>query len=194
MTSENVAEEAELVVRAQRGDRAAFDALVTRYKDVLYRFIRRYVGQTDDAYDILQNCFVSAWEGLDRFDPARPLLAWLRAIALNKCRDFGRRQKVRRVFLKAFAIEQSISDLVSTQPADGAEDDAFRLAKLDNAIAELPTRYKEPLLLTVVNGLSHQEAAEVLGITSKAVEMRLYRARRNILQAMTGAVERDGQT
>jgi RNA polymerase sigma factor (sigma-70 family) len=192
VTSENAAEEAELVVRAQRGDRAAFDILVTRYKDVLYRFIRRYVGQTDDAYDILQNCFVSAWEGLGRFDPARPLLTWLRVIALNKCRDFGRRQKVRRAFLNAFAIEQSTSDLVSTQPAAGAEEDAFRLAKLDHAIAALPTRYKEPLLLTVVNGLSHQEAAEILGITSKAVEMRLYRARRNILQAMTAAVVRDG--
>jgi RNA polymerase sigma-70 factor (ECF subfamily) len=180
-------------MRAKSGDRAAFDILVTRHKDILYRFIRRYVGQADDAYDILQNCFVSAWEGLDRFDPARPLLAWLRVIALNKCRDFGRRQKVRRVFLKAFASEQSGQDSMRAQLGGEADDDALRLAKLDKAIAELPTRYKEPLLLTVVSGLSHQEAAEVLGTSSKAVEMRLYRARRRILQAMAVAVERDGE-
>jgi RNA polymerase sigma factor (sigma-70 family) len=193
VTSGNATSDADLVMRAKSGDRAAFDILVTRHKDILYRFIRRYVGQADDAYDILQNCFVSAWEGLDRFDPARPLLAWLRVIALNKCRDFGRRQKVRRVFLKAFASEQSGQDSMRAQLGGEADDDALRLANLDKAIAELPARYKEPLLLTVVSGLSHQEAAEVLGTSSKAVEMRLYRARRRILQAMAVAVERDGQ-
>lgn len=176
----------DLARRAQRGDRAAFESLVRRHKDALYRFVRRYIGQADDAYDVLQNCLVAAWLGLPRYDPARAFAPWLRAIALNKCRDFGRRQTVRRLFLKVFA-----DDPASDQPfGDGqdTENDAVRandrLSRLDRAIADLPALYKEPLLLTTVSGLSHEEAAILLKTTPKAVEMRLYRARRKLRTAL----------
>ena len=171
---------------AKAGDREAFDRLVRRHKDGLYRFIRRYIGSADDAYDVLQNCFVSAWSGLPRYDAARPFLPWLRTIALNKCRDFGRRQKVRRLVLGAFARETDTEP--STEAQDRALDqdaiEAGRLSALDRAIADLPAFYKEPLLLTTVSGLSHQETAEMLDTTAKAVEMRIYRARRKILAAV----------
>jgi RNA polymerase sigma-70 factor (ECF subfamily) len=61
-----------------------------RHKGWLYQFIRRYVADRDDAYDVLQESFVSAWSALSRFDPERPFEAWLRRIALNKCRDRAR--------------------------------------------------------------------------------------------------------
>ena len=167
---------------AKDGNRDAFELLVRRHKVSIYGFVRRYVGQGDDAYDILQNCFVSAWMGLARYDPARPFLPWLRVIALNKCRDFARRKKVRKLILKAFAAEAEASS-----PAEVLVDldaEAERLSRLDKAIARLPAFYKEPLLLTTVSGLSHIEAAEELGTTPKAIEMRLYRARRKILSDM----------
>jgi RNA polymerase sigma factor (sigma-70 family) len=173
-----------LAASAKQGNRAAFDSLVRRYKDPIYRFVRRYIGQPDDAYDVLQNCFIAAWEGLSRYDTERPFLPWLRVIALNKCRDFGRRQKVRRLFLKAFANEPVPDVNTSPNGTDDAEADTAKLAALDRAIADLPPLFKEPLLLTLVSGLSHQEAAKMLGTTSKGVEMRLYRARRKIQQAM----------
>jgi len=69
---------------------------MARHKGWLYQFIRRYVADRDDAYDVLQESFVSAWGALGRFDPERPLEAWLRRIALNKCRDRARRSAVRR--------------------------------------------------------------------------------------------------
>lgn len=171
---------------AKAGDRDAFDRLVRRHKDGLYRFIRRYIGQTDDAYDVLQNCFVSAWSGLPRYDAARPFLPWLRTIALNKCRDFGRRQKVRRLVLGAFARETDSEHSTEAQERslDQETIEAGRLRALDRAIADLPPFYKEPLLLTTVSGLSHQETAEMLDTTPKAVEMRIYRARRKILAAV----------
>ena len=167
-----------LAARAGRGDRRAFERLVRRHRSALYRFVRRYAGQRDDAYDILQETFVAAWLSSSRFDPSRPFLPWLRIIALNKCRDFGRRQMVRRLLLRATRAEPDTSDLWNSE--GDVRSDADRLAQLDRAVAALPAFYKEPLLLTLVSGLSHQEAAEILHTTAKAIEMRIYRAKRKL--------------
>jgi len=186
VTSGSAESDEHIAARAKTGDRIAFDLLVKRHKDGMYRFVRRYVGQSDDAYDVLQNCFVAAWSGLARYDPARPFLPWLRTVALNKCRDFGRRQAVRRLVLRTFALERGQEQ--TTEPQEEAQnadrDEAARLAELDRVIADLPAFYKEPLLLTTVSGLSHQEAAALLKTTSKAIEMRIYRARRKIVEAI----------
>lgn len=182
-----------LAGRARGGDRAAFEALVRRHKSGLYAFVRRYMGSADDAYDALQETFVAAWLALGRYDPARPFLPWMRTIALNKCRDAARRLKVRRLLARAFRFEQQGND--STEMLDRAREEdaaqAERLAELDRAVAALPALYKEPLLLTLVSGLSHKEAAEQLGTTAKAIEMRLARGRR-ALQAMLEKSRRDG--
>lgn len=87
-----------LVGRAVEGDARAFASIVSRYKAPLYRFIRRYVGNEDDAYDLLQQTYVAAWSSLSRYDPERPLRTWLHAIAINKCRDHARKLKVRWLF------------------------------------------------------------------------------------------------
>jgi RNA polymerase sigma-70 factor (ECF subfamily) len=176
----------DLADRARHGDRSAFEVLVRRHKAGLYRFVRRYVGQSDDAYDVLQDAMVAAWLGLGRYDPMRPFLPWLRTITLNKCRDFGRRQAVRRVFLRLLAQDHMAHQETATVPnaPDGPAVLDDRLDRLDRAIASLPRLYKEPLLLTTVSGLSHEDAALALKTTSKAIEMRLYRARRKLRAAM----------
>lgn len=175
-----------LAARAKSGDRAAFDALVRRHKDALYGFVRRYVGTIDESYDVLQDTFVAAWLGLKRYDPDRPFLPWLRTVALNKCRDVGRRQTVRRLFLRAFAREtadaQTTAHLDRERDAEAEFDQRF--ARLDRAIAALPALYKEPLLLTTVSGLSHKEAAAMLKTTPKAIEMRLARARARLATSL----------
>lgn len=183
VTTQGVGDQA-LAASAARGDRAAFNALIGRHKEPLYRFVRRYVGQADDAYDVLQDSFVAAWTALHRYDPNRPFTPWLYRIALNKCRDHGRRQAVRRALLRMVSVEpqeapQSDAELVEAE-AQATE----RLRHLNRAIADLPARYKEPLLLIAMEGRSHDEAAQILGISSKAVEMRLYRARQYLREAM----------
>lgn len=183
MTAEGREPDEDIAARAKKGDRHAFDLLVQRHKSELYRFVRRYVGQSDDAQDVLQSCLVSAWMGLARYDPGRPFVPWLRIVALNKCRDFGRRQTVRRLFLRAFAndVAGQIPVGVSAEAGDSEAEYAERLTRLDRAISELPALYKDPLLLTAVSGLTQLEAAEILKTTPKAIEMRLYRARRKLL-------------
>lgn len=174
-----------LTTRAVKGDRAAFGQFVQRHQEPLYRFIRRYVGDPDEAYDLLQESFVAAWQALGRYDPARPASTWLRRIALNKCRDWGRRRAVRRFFYGAVDIDTANPAALA---AETNPDHDIQLARLDQAIAALPPQLKEPLLLTLFEGMAHDEAGRTLGITAKAVETRLYRARKLLAAAMEDTV------
>ena len=120
----------------------------------------------------------------------RLLHTWLRAIALNKCRDFGRRQTARRQFLRLFAFQADTRRPPDRDPELQAEEDrieAARLLALDHAIATLPPFYKEPLLLVTVSGLTQQETAVQLNTTTKAIEMRMRRARKKITEALAKA-------
>lgn len=172
--------DAVLVERALAGDDRAFATIVSRNKTPLYRFISRYVGNDDKAYDVLQQVFVSAWQSLARFDRGRPLRPWLNRIALNKCRDHARRMRVRRLF---FGVP-SILDIIEVPDlALNAEDKLLRDERqraLATAIIDLPRQLKEPLLLTVFAGLTQADAGRQLGISVKAVETRIARARRRL--------------
>jgi RNA polymerase sigma-70 factor (ECF subfamily) len=173
--------DASLAVAARQGDEAAFAALMRRHKGWLYQFIRRYVADRDDAYDVLQESFVSAWGALSRFDPERPFEAWLRRIALNKCRDRARRDAVRRAALRLFGFGGGDMSAESVAPlADSTVTVDHALRRLDAAIGKLSRQLKEPLVLTMLEGLSHKEVGALLGINAKAVETRVYRAKRQL--------------
>ena len=186
MTANAVERDAQLISAARNGERSAFDELVARHKQATYRLVRRYIGDADEAYDVLQDTFVAAWLALPRFDLRQPFTPWLRAIALNKCRDYGRRASVRIRMLMQFARDPtspgaSADRAVTPETSHRAE----RLQWLDEALSRLPAKYKEPLLLTLVSGLSQREAAEELGLTEKAVEMRIRRAKQLLTTAST---------
>jgi RNA polymerase sigma factor CnrH len=182
-----------LALRAQRGETQAFDLLVARHKTALYRLVRRYVGDPDDAYDVLQDALISTWEGLHRYDARRSFLAWTRVIALNKCRDFSRRRRFRRLILEAFSQDPasvmmpSPLELNDEQTSAARED--RRLRRLDEAIAALPALYKDPLVLTTAGGLSQEATAAILKTSLKAVEMRLRRARRRLMEMLNPDLE-----
>ena len=167
--------DAALAIAAREGDQDAFAHIMRRHKGWLYQFIRRYVADKDDAYDVLQESFVSAWSALSRFDPERPFEAWLRRIALNKCRDRARRGAVKRAALSVLSWLGAQSGAESSPQDSAAADQALK--RLDGAIGKLPRALKEPLLLTVFENKSHKEAGEMLGINAKAVETRVYRAK-----------------
>lgn len=177
-------------VRASRGDHAAFTALMTRTKADLYRFVRRYVGDEDEAHDVLQEAYASAWLAIRRYDPARPFDVWLRSIAVNKCRDWGRKRAVRRVVRGVLGLDASETEAVGDDaPAPDARiDDRRRMAVVQRAVADLPDALKAPLLLATLEGRSHAETAAILGVTPKAVETRIARAR----QRLAAALDSDG--
>ena len=177
-------DDANLVATALAGDDRAFTSLMHRHKDTLYRFVRAHVGDADEAYDLVQEAFVAAWSALESYD-GRPMGAWLRRIALNKCRDWGRRRTVRRFFFGAAPLDEALAATLPeiARASDDGIDDAA-LERLDAAIAALPNALKEPLILTVYDSLSHSEAGIVLGISAKAVETRVYRARQALAKTL----------
>lgn len=166
--------------QAAQGDRAAFSRLMTATKNELHRLITRYVGDPDEALDLTQETYAAAWLSIRRYDPDRPFGAWLRTIALNKCRDWSRRRRVRRVVRGVMGLDAPEAMTVG-DPTPGAEDRADRrrdVERLNRALIELPDGQRAPLLLAVLENRSHAEIGRILGLSSKAVELRIARARR----------------
>jgi RNA polymerase sigma factor CnrH len=188
-----VAGEDRIEVRAAGGDRAAFTTLMTATKGDLYRFIRRYVGEEAEAHDVLQEAYASAWLAVRRYDPARPFDVWLRAIALNKCRDWGRRRSVRRIVRGVMGLDAPEAMAVGDkEPTPEARlDDRRRAEDLQSALSDLPDALKAPLLLAALEGRSHAEIASILRITPKAVETRIARARKSLAEVMARARGKD---
>lgn len=186
MSSNEDPDDAVLASRAADGDERAFAMLVRRHKEPLYRLLRRYTGDADEAYEAAHEAFIAAWAAIRRYDPKRPFLAWLRTIAINKARDRGRRMAFRRLLFGAESLEDSgaLSERDPARPADEAVADREELRTLDRAIARLPAPLKEALILTAFDGWSQQEAGEILGVSAKAVETRVYRARKVLAQTL----------
>ena len=177
--------DAALARRAADGDERAFAELVRRHKGPLYRLLRRYAGDVEEAYEAAHEAFIAAWSSIGRYDPDRPFLAWLRTIAINKARDRNRRLAFRRLVFGADWNERLVQDRPDpAAPADAHLMKQEQAAELNRAIAGLPTSLKEALLLTAFEGLSHQEAGAALGVTAKTIETRVYRARKILARTL----------
>ncbi|MFD3263875.1 RNA polymerase sigma factor [Phenylobacterium ferrooxidans] len=176
----------ELVLRALGGEDRAFTTLMQRHQAPLYGFARRYVGDSEAAGDVVQEAFVAAWKALTQFDSQRSFPVWLRAIALNKCRDRARRLAVRKLILGEKS-DQSFEAQAQPDPAPDGEESvllAERRAVVQQAIDRLPVKLKEPLLLTYFDELTQQEVASLLGVTVKTIETRVYRARQQLAEIL----------
>lgn len=184
MTGATEQNDAALVEEALAGQERSFSALMRRHKEGLYRFIRLYVGDSAEAYDLSQEAFVAAWRNLRQYDKARPFGVWLRGIALNKCRDWSRRRKVRQFFYFASDIETTGRHVPAPEASAESGEHEERLRLLEQAIARLPDNLKAPLLLTTIEGHSQKEAGVILGLSAKAVEVRVYRAKQALREAM----------
>lgn len=178
--------DAVLASRAAEGDERAFADLVRRHKMALYRLLRRYTGDADEAYEAAHEAFIAAWIAIRRYDPERSFLAWLRTIAINKARDRGRRIAFRRLLFGVDGFDQS-GALAEPDPASLADQTVIAGqdgARLDKAIAALPVQLREALLLTAFDGWSQQEAGDILGVSAKAIETRVHRARKTLAQTL----------
>ncbi len=183
----NARPDAALVVLALAGDQSAFAALMHRHREAVYRLACGHVGDADEALDVTQETFVAAYRNLARYDAARPMRAWLARIAINKSRDWRRRRQVRMLFgLTGLKDDAAATVHVpdDTPGADIAMADAEEVRRLTVLIAALPQKLKEVLLLRTVEGLGQGETAATLGISEKAVETRLYRARNHLAEAL----------
>lgn len=175
-------------VRAlQAGDDAALGELMTRHKEPLFRFLCRYTHNETIARDLAQEAFVRAYFKIQSFEPQAKFATWLFQIGLNLVRDFSRSKHAKRESLHApwdaAANESQAANLGS--PAEKA-DRAEQLQRARAEIDRLPEDLKSALILTALEDLSHQQAAELLGTTPKAIEARVYRARKILRDSIFG--------
>lgn len=178
----------DLVALSLAGRDDAFAEIVQRHREPIFRLVRGYVGNPEEALDLVQESFISAFKHLDRFDQERPFRSWLARIAINKCRDWARRRAVRRLLLLESWSSETIGLVPDPEPgADQTAADRQELDHLWRAVAALPAPLKETLILRTIEGLSQSETAAALGISEKAVETRLYRARRSLAALRPGA-------
>ena len=169
----------QLVARAVTGDRAAFSALARNYGPHLAALLRAYGVPAGEVEDIAQEGLIAAWRSLGEFDQNQPFRAWLFQITLNKGRDWRRRRRVRAFFFGASALDDGEAERIAGgEPTPEARvENRDMLRRIDRLVADLPGSLKDAFLLTTVSGLTHAEAGEVLGLTAKAVERRVDRAR-----------------
>ena len=168
----------ELAALSLGGRDAAYAEIMRRHRDAIFRIIAGNIGDSEEALDLVQETFVAAHRALARYDGLRPMRRWLVTIALNKCRDWRRRRAVRRLFAFALPLDASSAEIPEDRALPDAEAaDRAEVQRVARAIAELPASLREPLVLRTVQDLSQAETAAILGITAKAVETRVRRAR-----------------
>ncbi|MBJ7438368.1 MAG: RNA polymerase sigma factor [Sphingopyxis sp.] len=180
----------ELAALAHAGQQAAYRELLRRYKTPVFRLIRANIGDPDEALDLTQESFIAGFAALGRYDADRPFRMWIARIALNKCRDWARRRSVRSFFARALPLD-SAHDVASDGPAPDAEAaDRTELARVRAAMTRLAPNLREILILRGVEELSQAETAELLQISEKTVETRLYRARAKLKVLLGGTSPR----
>ena len=170
--------DAELTRLALAGREDGYRRLLERHRDPVFRLVRSLVRDNDAALDITQEAFVSGFAALRRYDPERPFQAWMSRIAINKARDWARRRNVRAFFTRAVGLDEAYAVAGDDPLQDATTEHRDELARVMTAIASLPHKLREVLVLRTIEHLSEAEAASLLGVSAKAVETRLYRARR----------------
>lgn len=179
----------DLVARARANHEDACRELLSRYKTLVYRLIVKHIGDADEAMDLTQETFVAGFSALARYDSERPFGIWIARVALNKCRDWGRRRKVRAFFSRALPLESAHHVASDTPAPDMEASDRMELARVRAAIGELPANLREVLLLRGMDEASQSEAAAMLGVSEKTIETRLYRARARLRALLGGTSE-----
>lgn len=187
-------EEKELLEALQRGERRACDDLVQKYSRKVYNIALRLTSAPDEAEDVLQETFINACRGAGNFEGRSSLGTWLYRIATNNGLMRLRRRRVDTVPLEPVS-EDDMEDFRPRQlqdwnwnPETLVLTDELRQA-MDEAVAALPESLRAVFVLRDIEGLSTNEAAEVLGLSEGNVKVRLHRARLLLREYLTAYFE-----
>ncbi|MGH8219866.1 MAG: RNA polymerase sigma factor [Steroidobacteraceae bacterium] len=176
----------ELVTLALNGGAVAFSHLMRRHARHLNGVIARRLRDPEDVRDAVQDTRLAVWRALQHYDAGRPFQAWITTIALNKCRDWARRRTAQLGMLSRLRTDalyeggNAVEERGIERWLIGRE----RMRCLGRALEALPPQLRAPLLLTAVSEHSQETTARELGLTRKAVEMRVRRARQQLARAL----------
>ena len=179
-------EDAQLVVLCQRGDRAAFDRLVTKHRNQVYATIYNLARNEEEAWDLAQETFLKAWRHLAQFRNESKVSTWLHRIATNVAIDWVRRRRIESgvEFDDTLGLSQ-IEPSASTTPHAAALPHQNLQAheiqsRIDAALKCLTPEHRAVIVLREVEGLHYEEIAETMGCTVGTVMSRLFYARKKL--------------
>ena len=171
--------EHELIRSARAGDQDAFAELVMSHADRVYGALRRFGLDPDEADEVAQEVFVRAWRGLARFEERSQFSTWLYRIAFNEAQRRLSRRPAPRAEPDPGREDDPIL-LLPESPGSGPEaqtlDREFE-DTLERALDELPADWRAAVVLRDIEGLSTQDAAEIVGVREAAFKSRLHRGR-----------------
>lgn len=179
--------DAALMLRVKRGDRAAFEELVTRYRQPVLSFVFRTLPDATEAEDLAQGVFVQVWKSAARYEATAKFSTWLFTIARNLClNEFRRRSRHPADSLDAPAhagTDEPRGHGVEDHRVTAAPDTLLRAeleAKVAEAVAALPENQRTALLLWQQDDMAYDDIAEVLGCSLSAVKSLIHRARETL--------------
>ena len=173
--------DSDLVRMSQVDDTRAFDELVIRYRQKVFRLAYRILRNEDDAAETLQDTFLSAYKGIKRFKQESTFSTWLYRIATNASLMRFRKRRDNLV-----SIEQSQTDSEEAEPLaipdwtrQPMQDllDSETRQMMDDSIRRLPAQLRTVFILRVIEELPNDEVGKILTLTGAAVKSRLHRAR-----------------
>jgi RNA polymerase sigma-70 factor, ECF subfamily len=176
-------DDAALVLRARRGDTAAFDVLVRRFLRPAVALAFRILGQREDAEDIVQESFIAALDALDGFDLRRPFTPWFLRIVLNRALNARRSRDRHPTESLGMEVRADIA------PPSAAVEEREAREWVRGALERLPERQRTIMQLSGFDGLSSAEVGELLSIAPGTVRWELHQARatlRNELATWSG--------
>ena len=182
-------EDAALIERCRAGDVAAFEPLVERYRQRVWRLAYNVVRDREEAWDVAQEAFVRAWQALPNFRGQSAFYTWLFRIVMNVASDRVRARAARgRAFGTERIPEEDWDRVLVDQPADATPDAAAagaqQRAKIERALATLSEDHRRIVVLSDIEGLSYKEIADVLDIPMGTVMSRLHNARKRLKTAL----------
>ena len=180
----NAETDAALVSRARKGDLEAFTELVRSSQERIWNTIVSFTRNTQDADDIMQDVFLQAYRKLGRFKGRSTFFTWVYRIAVNRTLNFLKKkgqERGREELTEAVAVAPRES------PGSDPEADSLRGEldrKMEEAIDGLPLIYRAAFNLVACQGLSHGEAAAILGVSENTVSWRMFRARKMLQEKL----------
>jgi RNA polymerase sigma-70 factor (ECF subfamily) len=161
------------------GDHVAFETLVHRHLDSIHGYLHRLTGSAADAEDLAQETFLRVWQKAGSYEPGRvKLTTWLHTIAHRRSVDVFRRKREQSGF-EGPEFPDSREGPAQSRAADETR------RRLDTALRALPERQRAAILLCQVQGFSNGQAADIMGIGTRALESLLARARRTLRESLT---------
>jgi RNA polymerase sigma factor (sigma-70 family) len=173
----------EIVRRVQAGDVAAFDRLILKYRERVYGIIYHMTSNREDSADLAQDSFIKAFQSIHRFGGQSSFFTWLYRIAVNSTLSHLRKGRLRSFFsLERINSDEPVSREIIDALTDktGADRDTFvheLQEKLNDAMQKLSTKHRTVVTLFEIDGLSHQEIAEVMDCSVGTVRSRLHYAK-----------------